>query len=162
MSRKSPQERFWSKVAKTDTCWLWTAHRNVSGYGKFMIRVDGSHRASLAHRVAYELAVGPIPEGFHIDHTCHNPACVKPSHLRPVTNKENLENRDAANSNTKSGVLGVSWFPRDQKWRATVTHHGRQHSAGYYSTVAEAEAAVVELRNRLFTHNDADRQRGAA
>lgn len=67
-------------------CWTWTGSLNGDGYGK--LRVDG--RMSLAHRVAYETCVGPIEDGLVLDHLCNNRACVRPSHLEPVTQGENL------------------------------------------------------------------------
>jgi hypothetical protein len=65
--------RFWSKVAKTEYCWEWTAYRDRGGYGEFGI---GSRIAS-AHRVAFELAFGPIPDGLHVLHVCDNRACCR-------------------------------------------------------------------------------------
>ena len=82
-------DRFWSKVEKSDGCWLWTA--GTSGkYGSF--RIDGS--ATTAHRVAYALEVGPVPEGLVLDHLCRNTLCVNPSHLEPVTIAENVRRGD--------------------------------------------------------------------
>lgn len=79
-------EAFWEKVAVAgpDDCWLWTAGK-MRGYGRFAIR----RKTFPAHRVAYELLVGAIPEGLVIDHLCRNPACVNPAHLEPVTRGEN-------------------------------------------------------------------------
>ena len=69
-------------------CWLWTAHiHKKTGYGRFGVLSNGPE---LAHRVAYELFVGPIPEGMHIDHLCRVRCCVNPKHLEPVTHAENL------------------------------------------------------------------------
>ena len=78
-------ERFWAKVRKTETCWLWTGCL-VGGYGQFStIRP----KRAKAHRLAYEMLVGPIPSGLTLDHLCRNRACVRPSHLEPVTDEEN-------------------------------------------------------------------------
>lgn len=83
----SQAERFWPRVNKTETCWLWTGFTNDSGYGAFSS--DG--KAVRAHRWAYEDLFGPIPEGLVLDHLCRTPSCVNPSHLEPVTSDENLE-----------------------------------------------------------------------
>lgn len=80
-------ERFWSKVNKTETCWLWTAALDRHGYGVFGVaKGRGSARA---HRVAYELVNGPIPGSLPLDHLCRVRACVNPAHLEPVTVAEN-------------------------------------------------------------------------
>jgi HNH endonuclease len=81
-------QRFWPKVNKTETCWLWTASTK-NGYGQ--IGAGGKHGKPLyAHRVAYELVNGPIPEGLHLDHLCRVTLCVNPAHLEPVTRRENI------------------------------------------------------------------------
>jgi hypothetical protein len=77
--------RFWSYVNRTDGCWLWTGGLNRKRYGMFWLA--GTHTP--AHRYAYELLIGPIPEGLQIDHLCRNPPCVNPHHLEPVTPREN-------------------------------------------------------------------------
>jgi hypothetical protein len=82
--RTTPQLRFWRKVDTSGDCWIWTATLIPRGYGRFWL--DGQ---KLAHRVAYEWLVGPIPEGLEIDHLCRNRRCVNPDHLQPVTGREN-------------------------------------------------------------------------
>jgi hypothetical protein len=80
------EERFWAKVHKTDTCWLWTGGKSPNGYGHFSDRPwQGG-----AHRWAYEHLVGPIPSGLCLDHLCRVRHCVRPEHLEPITQRENL------------------------------------------------------------------------
>ena len=82
---KSDGERFEEKISRTEECWNWAATQNGRGYGFFSI----NGRYVQAHRYAYELYVGPIPDGLTIDHLCRNTICVNPSHLEPVTQGEN-------------------------------------------------------------------------
>lgn len=82
-NRGSPGERFVARVERSPGCWEWRGYRmlrrgNTNGHGKFAIT---SSNVVLAHRFAYELWVGPIPEGAIVHHECENPACVRPDHL---------------------------------------------------------------------------------
>lgn len=71
-------------------CRVWDGVRDRRGYGQLnIVRDDGTKKKASAHRVAYELSNGPIPEGMTVDHTCFNPACVNPQHLRLLTLSEN-------------------------------------------------------------------------
>lgn len=77
-----------SNVVRNDAgCILWTGPDNGVGYGR--IRFQG--RLTYTHRLSYELAVGPIPDGMEIDHLCRNPACLRPDHLEAVTHQENIQ-----------------------------------------------------------------------
>lgn len=82
------ETRFWPKVNKTETCWEWTAYRGKNGYGQFGL---APKQLIYAHRYAYTLLVGPIPEGTEIDHLCRNRSCVNPEHLEPVIHAVNVQ-----------------------------------------------------------------------
>lgn len=89
----SPVCRFWARVNKTDTCWLWSGPSNSGkgSYGRF--GADGQRW--LAHRYAYTLLVGPIPPGYELDHVvCAVTRCVRPEHLEPVTPEEHERRSD--------------------------------------------------------------------
>ena len=144
------EERFWQKVRKTESCWEWTAATNGKGYGH--IGVDG--RVRRAHRVSWEMANGPIPEGMHIDHRCSNPACVNPSHLRPTTRSQNQQHRIGATRSSTSGVRGVYWVEDMNAWRAQATLNGRTYHAGYHPSIEAADKAARALRAQLHSHDD--------
>ena len=152
-TRHTPMiERFWMKVHKTPGCWNWTGAASA-GYGSWAEGYKKRHHK--AHRFAYEQMVGPIPEGMFLDHKCFNTLCVNPDHLRPVTRKQNSEHEQGPQSNSTTGVLGVT--RRKNRFYVGVGHNGQKLYGGCFKTLDEASEAAKQLRNSLFTHNDLDR-----
>ena len=80
---------FFKRVKKTDSCWEWIGCKNDGGYGTFHKR-NAPFKTQKAHRISYQLLVGPIPYGLSMDHLCRNRWCVNPNHLEPVTHKINV------------------------------------------------------------------------
>jgi HNH endonuclease len=78
-------KNFWAKVEITETCWVWTASRYPTGYGH--LKFFGKNAYS--HRIAYQMLVGPIPEGLTLDHLCRNRICCNPDHLEAVSQRVN-------------------------------------------------------------------------
>lgn len=100
------EQRFWSYVDTTAGvlgCWPWLGAL-ASGYGSLSVR--GTSRQ--AHRVGYELMVGPVPEGLQLDHLCRNRACCNPAHLEPVTLRENVRRGAAVRTGYQPGRVKVS------------------------------------------------------
>ena len=90
MSNKTVAERLWAKTQPQGDCLVWIGARS-RGYGHISVQT----KMRLVHRVAYELAYGAIPDGLDVLHTCDNPSCVNPDHLRVGTHTDNM--RDMQN-----------------------------------------------------------------
>lgn len=145
IGRATELDRFWAKVDKSGECWEWTASKGTHGYGMF--RGSGH---SLAHRWSYSHEVGEIPEGWVVDHLCHNRACVRPVHLEAVSRETNSVRRAGLNSNNSSGVRGVTFDKgyKSKPWMGHVVVGGKQTSK-HFKTKEEATEYVSELRKEL-------------
>lgn len=149
----STEERFWAKVDKSGSCWMWTASINTSGYGSF--RYKG--RVREAHLVSYDLVVGEIPSGMQLDHTCHpgdgscaggiscpHRRCVNPKHLEPVTGAEN--NRRGLSGKHHSAKTHC---PQDHEYTEENTYLAKR--GGRYNRMCRtcARDRARERRQRL-------------
>lgn len=150
----SVAERFWYRVSKGGDydCWEWLGSKTSKGYGQMSV----NNKPKRSYRVSYEIHFRELGRGEIVDHICQNKGCVNPNHLRVVTNKQNLENRGNAANNT-SGYRGVVWDKCRNKWIAQASHLGKNYRNGAYDSKQEANVAAIELRNRLFTHNENDK-----
>jgi len=101
---KQDLARFWSKVqkGKPDECWLWTASKNNKGYGTLGL---GS-KTFRAHRVAWTIANGPIPDGLCVLHHCDNRLCQNPACLFLGTKADNNADRDRKGRQVPGAAYG--------------------------------------------------------
>jgi len=133
-------ERFWSKVERRNPneCWPWLGAKGKEGYGRVH---RGDRRMVLAHRVAYELAVGPVPHGLELDHVkargCTRRDCVNPAHLEPVTRRVNLLRGDTITASNAAKTVCK---------RGHTFDHVRQGKR--YCSTCETDAARVRWANR--------------
>jgi hypothetical protein len=95
----SVKARFWAKVAisEPDQCWEWRVRRNPQGYGSFNL----NGKTQRAHRLAYALAYGPIPDGQLVCHHCDNPPCCNPAHLFAGTHADNMRDKTLKGRNIR-------------------------------------------------------------
>lgn len=136
--RPGDLDHFLSFVEKTPSCWNWTGYHDRKGYAKFNARKRGG--TFLAHRFSYTAIVGPIPDGFTLDHLCRQPQCVNPAHLEAVTLLEN--SRRSITSTKTTCKLGHA---------LDGTQMNRGRAARYCRTcnIAKAKARREALRRAI-------------
>lgn len=127
---------FWARVTPTGFCWYWDRAAG-NGYGYFTL----AGIRGLAHRMAYEFLVGPIPEGLVLDHLCRTPLCVNPDHLDPVPQGENVRRGNAG------------------RWGRSKTHCPQGHEYTPENTVIHSNNGGRICRT---CKNEAGRRRYAA
>jgi len=113
---------FWDRVDKSGECWIWTGCKTKAGYGRWA--VPGEKRTVNAHRWAYILSFGNIPDGLHVCHRCDNPSCVRPGHLFLGTPKHNIH--DAIQKGRLNNRGERNGNARLEEWRVQDIRH-RHH-----------------------------------
>ncbi|MCD1287337.1 MULTISPECIES: HNH endonuclease signature motif containing protein [unclassified Brevibacterium] len=141
------EELLWSRVDRTDTCWLWTGPLSDQNYGLF----NKDRKTWYAHRYFYTRFKGEIPEGLEIDHICWVTNCVNPDHLRLADRTQQNEYRQGPQKASRTGVRNVHIRKgnRFKKYHVEVGHGGRSYSGGTYYTIEVAAIAAASLRKRL-------------
>lgn len=133
MPRWTPFEPyFWSLVQKTEGCWLWLGNLESGGYG----RVWRNRRRVKAHRVAWELTNGPIPDGLFACHHCDNKKCVRPDHIFLGTPADNMQDWTRKGKNRLANDRSL-WQRGDQHW----THRQPERAHRIVSTARKQEWA---------------------
>lgn len=154
--REDLATRFWAHVTRGERCWEWQLHRTPNGYGQ----VKAHGRTTTAHRVAWELTYGPIPDGLFVCHHCDNRTCCRPDHLFLGTCQDNHDDAKRK-GRTLTGDrhpfrLHPELVPRGD------AHHSHQHPeknprGSHHGNTTLTEEVVLEIR-RLFATGSVKRR----
>ena len=136
------------RTQRQGECLLWTGATGHKGYG----RTKWRGKEYRAHRLAWELVRGPIPDGLMLDHTCWNPACVNVEHLRLATNQQNQMYRSGPNRGRKHDLpRGVYFLGGGGKpYSAKIMKDRKLRNLGDFATVEEAYTVRRRAELELF------------
>jgi hypothetical protein len=133
---ETQKQKFWRKVDKLNGdagCWLWTGFIR-DGYGRFHINRNETPR--MAHRIAYTLCCGEIPNGMTLDHLCKVTHCVNPLHLEPVTLRENINRGNGISARNYAKLRCPKGHEYDGlrkgNWRVCKKCRNASSNASYY------------------------------
>jgi hypothetical protein len=140
-------ERFWEKVDKTETCWLWTAGVNPSGYGQFN---DHTRTPIAAHRQSWLMAYGAVPDDLCVLHSCDVRACVRPDHLFLGTRPDNSADMVAKNRSMVGARHPMSKANEAmvRSIRALYDHGATQQAIADYYGISRSAVGLIVTRKR--------------
>ena len=140
------KERFFSKIKKSNSCWLWQGGRWSQGYGRFKSRgIDLK-----AHRISYSIYKGEIQNGLLVCHYCDNPPCVNPDHLFLGTNKQNTQDMLRKGRHSFTGSMNPKAKLKDQdiiEIRRMILEGIFQKEIGRKFNVSQATISDIKLRS---------------
>jgi hypothetical protein len=134
-------------------CFLWTGAIDRAGYGRFLIgRVN-----HLAHRVAWTIRYGKVPDGAFVLHSCDMRECVSTDHLFCGSNQENMRDMAAKQRGRKSKA-GLPFGVRlvtgkgslSNPFQASVKFEGRKYYLGVHPTIESAHAVAIAFKQSLY------------
>lgn len=145
------RERFFEKTCPEPNsgCLLWVGACDVHGYGVFS--VVGKRYGVRAHRMAWVLANGSIPDGMHVLHHCDVTLCVNIRHLylgRDAENRRDMAVRGRGHTSKRGLPYGA--VPRRKNYHARITYNGKSHHLGVFATAGEASAAALEFKRKIY------------
>lgn len=126
-------------------CRVWTGHLGRGGYGQ----ITWHGQRWYAHRAAYFVERGEIPNGMQVNHICGNRACISVAHLELVTHYQNTQYLTRLTRRNTSGYRGVSFNKNEGRYKAQVVADGVSHFLGYYESAEDAARVALEGRERL-------------
>lgn len=136
--------RFWNKVKKTDSCWIWIGSLSNSGHGRIGKGNNQNSNVISTHRAAWMLKYGPVPNGKHVLHQCpgkHNPACVNPDHLTPGIQSKNSQ--DAADQQRLYAT---------KHWNAKLTYNQTSEIKRIFAAGGITKVALGKMFGVSATH----------
>lgn len=146
-------QRFWMRVKKTATCWLWMAGTSKRGYGML---ARGAHASGMVytHQFSYELHIGTIPAGLYVLHTCDNRRCVNPAHLLLGTLQDNHRDMMQKGRNARGESHGHTTLTEEQvraiRARYAAGGISQRQLAREYRVSPDTLSSIV--RRKLWAH----------